>query len=261
MPTARRLPLVAALLLPIAGCDVLNDAKDGVDAPTASFLQLDVVKAPTPNNMAAWACYEWLDRSLCQVAGWDRKPGDAKMQLSFDIVFELGNPNTDIPIPLVELLLGMTVIEDTNLGAVCISFCDPDSEECTPEPNAEGACTMDDVTEVTEPSDLVPTVDDLLEIGEDVLTGDLEEDNWSWRTIPPQETVESHVRFDLATDTVYRLAEALVTQAAEDFIDGEDVSLTVPYTVEGSLFFNVPRMGRYALGFGPTDEREFSLVQ
>lgn len=260
MSVSRRLPLAAALVLPLAGCDILDDAANGVDSPTASFMQLDVVKAPAVDDMAAWACFEWVGRDYCQLL-WDRKPGNAKMQLSFDIVFELGNPNTDIPIPLVELLLGMTVIEDTNLGSVCVSFCDPDDEECTPQPNAEGACSMDDVTDVKEPGDLVPTVDDLLEIGEDVLTGELEEDNWAWRTIPPQETVESHIRFDLATATVYRLAEALVTQAMEDFIDDRPVSLKVPYTVDGSLFFNVPRTGRYALGFGPTEEREFSLVQ
>lgn len=260
MPRTRLLP-AAALLLPLSGCAILDDVKDGVLPPAASFMGMEVIKAPTANNAAAWACYEWLDSLTCQAAGWDSRPGEQKMKISLDFGFELSNDNTDLPIPLVELLLGMTVIEDTNLGSVCVTFCDPDEEECVVERNAEGACSMDDVTDVKQPEDLVPSVDDLLDLADDVVSGELDGDNNAWRTIPPQDSVESHVRFNLSTATVYRLAENLVMNAMEDFIAGDDISLAVPYTVDGSLFFNVPQMGRYALGFGPTEERSFQLVQ
>jgi hypothetical protein len=252
---------VVALVLPMSGCDLLEDAKDGVKPPQASFMGMEVVKAPTANNAAAWACYEWLDSFTCQAAGWDSRPGDQKMKISLDFGFELSNRNTDLPIPLVELLLGMTVIENTNLGSVCISFCDPDEEECIVERNAEGACSMDDVTDIKEPSDLIPTVDDLLDLTEDIAAGEMDEENNTWRYIPPQDSVESHVRFNLSTATVYRLAEELVMTALEDYLAGDDISLAVPYTVDGSLFFNVPQMGRYALGFGPTEERSFQLIR
>jgi len=249
------------LLLPLSGCEILEDVKDGVSPPGASFLEMTVVQAPTANNAAAWACYEWLEELTCQGLGWDRRPGPNKMKISLDFAFELTNDNTEIPIPLVEILLGMTVIEDTNLGAVCISFCDPDEEECVIERNAEGACSMDDVTDVKQPEDLVPSVDDLLDLAEDIATGELEESNHAWRTIPPQDAVESHIRFDLSTSTVYRLGEELVLTALEDFIAGDDISLAVPYTVDGSLFFDVPQMGRHALGFGPTEQRSFQLIE
>lgn len=256
-----RLLSAVALLIPMSGCDILEDVKDGVSPPSASFLEMQVAKAPTANNAAAWACYEWLDSLTCQAAGWDARPGPNKMRISLDFGFELTNDNPDIPIPLVEILLGMTVIEDTNLGSVCVSFCDPDEEDCTVGRNVPGACSLDGVTDVKQPDDLLPSVDDLLDLAEEVATGELDADNNTWRTIPPQQSVESHIRFDLSTATVYRLAEDLLLAALDDFLMGEDISLAVPYSVDGSLFFTVPQMGRYALGFGPTEEREFQLIR
>jgi hypothetical protein len=248
--TALMLPLALILLASTGGCAALEKAAGSVKAPSAGLNRVDLLDAPTARQATAWACYQWLEEFYCEAAGFDSKPSKEEMKLSFDIVFDMTNENTDLPIPLVEFLLGVKVIEDTNLGSVCVSFCDPEDEECAPGANQEGACVADDeTTEVTDASDLAPTVDDLVDLAEDVLSGEF--DNGDWRVIPAGETVESHIEFTLGIDTTFKLAKAVVLDAAEDFIAGSAFRVEVPYTLDGTMFFNVPEMGEYAVGFGP----------
>jgi hypothetical protein len=244
------LSFAGLLSLPMAGCSLLDSVKNGVKTPTATLASVDLIDAPTNRQAIAWACYEWLNSTTCEIAGFNRQPSAEAMGMSFDLVFDLTNPNDSLPIPLVELLLGITVIEDTNLGAVCVTFCDADTEDCSAEQDAEEACAIDDdTTDVKGPEDLIPSVDDLVDLADGVLSGD--ESNSEFRTIPPNETIESHIRFDLQIETIYRLGESLLMDAIDDFIDGRNIELVVPYSVDGTLFFDAPKLGRYALGFGP----------
>lgn len=252
-PLASLLPALSTLpLLALIGCDILSEVvKTDVKAPKAALNRVEKTHGPTTDQTLAWTCFELMaDDNLCRLAGWDSKPSDAAMLMSFDLVFDLENNNTDIPIPLIEILLGVTVMEDDNLGAICISFCDPDAGECVPSANAEGACEVDEeTTDVKEPADLIPTVDDLVGLAEAVAEGDV--DNGDFRWIPPGESVEGHVQFDLAVDTTYHLMETLLLDAVDDALAGRRVVLEVPYSVDGTLFFDVPELGRYAIGFGP----------
>jgi hypothetical protein len=243
--------LITALAMP--GCDVLSKGLGSVKAPGVGLNRVDLVDAPTSRQAIAWSCYEWLSSTACQVAGFDDKPTQSQMHFAFDLVFDLTNENTDLPIPLIEFLLGLTVIETENLGAVCVSFCDPEEEDCEPTRNAEGACVVDEeTTDVNSADDLVPSVDDLVDLADAVLDGDV--DNGSFRVIPAGETIESHIQFDLQPDTVYNLGRTLLEQAVQDYIGGDNVSVDIPYTVEGTAFFDVPEMGRYAAGFGPFED-------
>lgn len=183
--------LLLATTLPLAGCkalqDAINNVEDGVSSPTSGLNRVELTQAPSFNKLMRWSCYSYLGSSAsttCPLAGWNSKPGKSEMQFSFDIVFDLYNPNSGIPIPLVELLLGISVFDDQNLGAMCVSFCDPAEENCdSAGRNVEGACEIDDsVTEVDELADLVPTVDDLMDLATDVANGDT--GNFEWRVIP-----------------------------------------------------------------------------
>lgn len=287
------------------GCKVLDKLAGGVSAPSADLNRLDLVKSPSINRLLSYSCYEYVDASgtTCALAGWDSKPEKSKMLFSFDIVFDLYNPNSAFAIPLIELLLGLNVFEDENLGAVCVSFCDPAQEDCTPNTNAEGACEVDEnTTEVDEASDVIPTVDDLMELADEAVEGNIG-DNWDWKVIPRYEEnscsaqactedvrddgtymccggectllepgcsvgkgdngktcalceghVEAHVQFDFDIDTMLGLAERLLMDAVGDFIAGRNVKVKVPYAADGTLFFDVPKMGRYAFGYGPLEE-------
>jgi hypothetical protein len=212
----------------------------GVLPPTAELSRVDLVSAPTESEL--------LDYAL------DLPGAPAKKDLvySFDLVFDLENPNLNVPIPLVELLLGIEVLDATNLGAVCVSFCDPDDADCVPAINAEGACEADGSRDVSEPGDLVPTVDDLVALAETASAGEL--DNGDWKTIPPGELMEAHIQFDLGVDPMLDITGQLLDQAASDFLAGRNVSFDIPYVAEGSVFFEAPQLDRYALGFGPFED-------
>jgi hypothetical protein len=176
------------------------------------------------------------------------------MRFSFDIVFDLQNNNEKVPIPLVEILLGTSVYASQDLGTVCISFCDPEAEECTPTTDAEAACDVESAQEVNAPIDLVPTVDELTSLAQSALAGELEFNNEDFRVIPAQQSIETHILFDFNIVTMLDLGENILVDLAEDFVANRTPSIDIPYSMEGNLFFNVPEMGRFAAGFGPLSD-------
>ncbi len=252
--SARLISLLLLSALPaVSGCALIEDIADGVQLPSGAMNRVDLVRAPTTNQMLSWSCVELLGSAVCSTVGLGTVPSTQDLLFSFDLVFDLSNPNDAIPIPLVELLLGMSVFEGANLGVACISFCDPADEACQPALDAEGACQAEQSTEgAPAVGDLVPTVDELVDLANNVLEGeDLGYENGDFRYIEPLGTMEAHIQFDLAPDLVLGLADELLTQAVDDVVAGENVQLKIPYAVEGSMFFDVPENGRYALGFGP----------
>jgi len=250
-----RATLTAALLLATTaslGCGILGDISDGIDAPTADFDGVEIVHNPSLSQTLAWACYEYVGSSVtCGIAGYDSQPADSDMVFTFDLVFLMTNPNSDLPIPLVEILLGISVFEDDNLGAVCISFCDPDEEVCEIERDADEACQVDNVSQVDGFEDLVPDVNDLVDLVEDVADGEI--NNQEFRVIDPGTTLESHITFELDVHTMMGLFRTLLEEAVSDVLSGSSPELTVPYTVMGTLFFEVPTLDRYAINFGPVE--------
>ncbi len=246
--------LLGALAMGIGatGCE---DIKSVVKAPEANLDRIDLLESPNANQLARWACFEWVGRSTCELAGFD-KPKKENLRFSFDIVFALHNPNKTFPIPLVEMLVGLLVYPGQNsedLGALCISFCDPDEESCTPEPDAQDACSLDDATDVKTAADIIPTKEDMIEIATDVANGTTD-DNFQFRYIPKNGDTEAHIQFDLNIDVMLVVMERMITDAAEDLLSGRNLNVKVPYESEGSVFFNVPEMGRYAVGYGPYED-------
>lgn len=243
------------LLLGLTGCDQLGVGKIGevlgVEAPEASLNRVELLKSPSTTDLVGYGCVELLGESACALAGLESPP-KRDLQFSFDVVFDLTNPNEDLPIPLVETLLGFTAFDTANLGALCVSFCDPDDEACVPGANVAGACDTEGAQDVQGPEDLVPTVDELLGLAEAAASGAF--DNGDWRVIAGGETLESHLQFDIGIDPMLQIGDELLAQAVDDALAGRRVELDVPYTVEGTLFFDVPELGRHMIGFGPFDD-------
>ncbi|MBL8617457.1 MAG: hypothetical protein JNM72_17745 [Deltaproteobacteria bacterium] len=243
---ASALALAPAL---VSGCDVAQ--KLGVKTPEAGLNRVDLVKSPSANKLLSWGCFEYFGSATCQVAGFNNKPDRDNMRFSFDIVFDLNNDN-NFGIPLVEVLMGVAVFDDNNLGAVCISFCDPDKEDCVPTTDAEGACDADNAQDVQSAGDIIPTKDEMLELASDVVNGTTEE-NWQFKTIPANGSTEAHIQFDFDIGVMLGILEDLFNEAVSSYLDGRTPDWIIPYSMEGSVFFDVPNLGNYAAGFGPFD--------
>ena len=231
----------------LVGCDTVEKVAGKIVAPGASLNRVDLVQAPNARELARYGCHQLLNLGdLCPFNNINKD----KLLFSFDIVFDLENNNEKVPIPLVEILLGTKVYDDQDLGTVCISFCDPNSEDCESTTNAEEACDVENAEEVDQPADLVPTFSELTSLAQTAASGDLGNNN-EFRVIPAQGSIESHIQFDFNIDTMLELGRTLIEDLGEDLIEGRTLRINIPYSMEGNLFFNVPEMGRFAAGFGP----------
>jgi len=298
---------VGAGLLLCSGCSLVEDIAKGnlkVEAPFGGLRTVELVTAPTADDMFAWSCFEYGGgNATCGLLGFDAKPKRNAMGFSFDLIFDLFNPNSAFPIPLVDLLLGINVYDDQNLGVICVSFCDPEEEDCSGE-TAEDACAVDEADEIKGIDDFIPDVDDLLDIGKEIADGSFD-DNLAFRVIPAYDEgqchpkadecfegdidgepalccgeecelleagctvgkgdngktcalcdghTEAHITFDMDVDNMLSILETLFLDVIDGLLGGEAVALAVPYDVEGTLFFDVPKIGRKLVGFGPFED-------
>ncbi len=272
----RFLLLFAAL--PLAGCPLLEEAAKAAETaepPTATFNRVELTEQPSNDQLASWFCADLApdvplinERELC-ADFFGAVPAKTDLKFSFDLVFDLGNPN-GFPIPLVELLLALDVFEgqdQAELGAVCVSFCNPEDGTCPDNP-AE-ACKPAD-KEIRSIEDFVPTTEELVEIGRQAITGELfEDENLQFRYIPardedcgeeicPDGQLEAHIRFDLGIDATLGVLEVVASDVVDELIAGRAPNFDIPYQMQGTLFFDVPVLGRFAIEFGPI-EGVFSL--
>ena len=263
MPLAR-LAGAATLALLLPGCPLLGGDGSSLrtpEPPTAALRVVNLTSQPRNQELAAYFCSDLVGGNVLTdaacVSAFGRSPLRTDLVFSFELVFDLGNPN-DFPIPLVEILLALDVFEGNDaaqLGAVCISFCDPEAEDCV-QAGAD-ACLAPD-KEVSSLEDFVPTLDDLIRIGVQAATGTLD-DNLKFRYIPAVSddgtpgAAEARVRFDLGLTAMLGILETVALGSTSDLLAGRAPSFDIPYNVRGSVFFDVPVLGRHALSYGPID--------
>lgn len=301
-----RCGLAALAATTLMGCELLSggsgSALDPVP-PTASLRTVELSARPTNSNLAAYFCNDYGEgipfaQDAC--AGFfGAVPAKADIKFSFETVFDLGNAN-EFPIPTVEMLLGLDVFPGTNvaeLGAVCVSFCDPEREACEEMPPGSGCQPPD--KNVNDIEDFVPTVEDFIRIGASIAAGnDLIDDNILFRVIPSvQKTgcsarsearevdgqnflcdgddcqavepgcrvttsggqtcsvcpgqLEARIRFDLGLDPMLKVLDGVLGDSTDQLLGGNSPSFDIPYDARGSLFFDIPILGRHALGYGP----------
>ncbi len=258
--------LAALLMLSTAGCPLVSgDGGDGSGAtlpvmPGAELRAVDLTERPSYEMLGAFYCHDFASGNVlaeigCETA-FGAAPARQSLTFGFTTTFELSNDN-DFPIPLLEMLLALDVFEGTGqaaLGAVCVSFCeDPESGDCE---MPDEPCKAPD-NEVDGIEDFVPTIDDLIDVavgainGEDPL-GDFDS-NLGLRFIPAKGNTETAVRFELDLDAMLGLVSELLDQSSSELLRGQTPTFDIPFSAQGSLFFDLPILGRNALGYGPLD--------
>ncbi|MBU0553397.1 hypothetical protein KKF91_20250 [Myxococcota bacterium] len=83
-----------------------------------------------------------------------------------------------------------------------------------------------------------------------------DDDGQSCVSCPGQ--LEAHVRFDLGLDAMLGILEVIAEDAMGSLLDLSMPNFTIPYKANGTLFFDIPIMGRFSLNFGPL-EGEWTL--
>lgn len=65
--------------------------------------------------------------------------------------------------------------------------------------------------------------------------------------------LEAHIRFDLGLDAMLGILEVIAEDAMSDLLDLSMPNFDIPYKASGTLFFDVPVLGRFTLNFGPLE--------
>lgn len=246
--------LFAALLatLPLAGCDqLLQQMQQNPElAPEVHVGSLELRHGPSIGQLAAYYCPQISRDPIVQVSCsvlLGVPPPKASLSFEFGIVLNLHNPN-DIPVPTADVLLALSLFDGGDaeaLGAICISLCGTDNPNCdgTPRP---GACQarQDDIFTV---EDFISAIPGLIA---DIASGRAAEE-LSHSTILAGGDLSLDLAFILGVDQALNVFEKTASAYVQAELDGGTGSLDIPVSAEGTVFFDLPVLGRLGVGYGP----------
>ncbi len=251
---SRILILSILLAMPLfTSCEFLDQAAQSIQKPTLTYQEALLVQSPTTTSLLAYYCPSVMGATLCSpVLG--AAPAKEDLRFDFELNFRVDNP-TALPIPTLSMLLATTLFEnDPNvqeLGATCVTFCDPDDPSCTGN-GAEDACASNDQNDIDTWDDFASSATDQL-VG--VATGELDAaygDNLGIRTIPAHGFQDMKVVFSLGLDPMTNILGRVSNDYVTAYMNGNEEPVEIPYNVRGTLWVDVPaNIGRVGLPFGP----------
>jgi hypothetical protein len=262
-PQKRRTLLLSLIALaPFAGsCAALNLPGMGpvptITPPAVTFAGATLVGAPSGKQLAAYYCPDLVSAPfgasslLCgQLFG--PRPDPRTMAVSFDLKFHIANPN-QVPLPLASVLAAATVFPATTksqLGAVCLSLAPPGAPGGgAPAPGACDASSRDVHSLADFMNTSVPQF--LLANGLALAAGQPPS------FVAPQVVAASELdvvaRYAFGPEQLLAVLRQLAAQATNDLRAGRIPSFSIPYRLEGTVWFDAGSVGRIAVGWGPTE--------
>jgi hypothetical protein len=250
------LPFIASL-----SCDFLPQSEVGdplfptVEKPVVEAQPAKLVKNPSIQKLGAWYCpvvfSDPIIRALCAATLGDVPP-ESQLIFRFELPFRITNPNS-FPLPAVELLTSLSLFPGEtsyHLAALCVSFCEEDDLECLS--HGSGGCESDE-PEITSADDLVQAAWDYLELYiTNQATGQVPPE-LKVRMIPANGQGLVLVTLDLAPEPLLEALELAFEEHLEEIVDDENVTITIPYSVEGAIWFVVENFGRFGVNYGPIE--------
>lgn len=236
----------------LTSCDRLLDQLGRSEelAPEVQVGTLQLRHGPSIGQLAAFYCPKVINDPLvaigCAVA-LGAPPPRSQLAFEFGITINIHNPN-DFPVPTADVLLALTLFEGRDaeaLGAICISLCGTDNPDCDGSPRP-GACELrqDDILTL---EDFVMALPGLID---DIASGRaLEELKES--TILAGGDISLDLSFILGIDQALSVFEKTALGYVQDELAGRNGSLSVPVSASGTVFFDLPVLGRLGVGFGP----------
>ena len=173
------------------------------------------------------------------------------MEVAFDLRFKVANPN-QVPIPLAEVLTAATVFPGAasqRLGAVCVQLCPPGAA-CSGAP-VPGTCQASS-RDIRSASDFQNAAANMLLAG-----GIAAATGQPLSFVAPQVSaaaeLEVVVRFSFGPEQLLATLRQLAEQSVAELKTGREVTFSIPFRLEGTVWFDVGSLGRLAAGYGPID--------
>jgi hypothetical protein len=219
--------------------------------PTVRMVETRLVHAPTNEQLGLHYCQVYASRSVagafgalaCRALG--APPTREDLQFTFEVEMEAGNPGR-VPLPMVEAMVAFRAFPDSsdrrNLGTVCLSLCE-DAASC-PQ-GRPGAC-QSDAPEIRDLDSFASAAAGFLV---SVALGQRRFEDLRVRTIAPSERVRFVAALSLDVDQALSLIERVAGSAVQSAQRGQRPRFDIPYEVEGSVFVEVERFGRFAASF------------
>ena len=249
----RRRLLAGALavtpLLGLGGCGLLDELDpSSATAPAVQASQLQLRRRPTIIQLASYYCPIVItDRMLQLGCLLLPKVTAADLGFQFGISIMLHNPN-NVPVPALDVLLGLKLFQGQAteaLGAICVSLCGAMEPSCNGAPKP-GACSSSQ-KDIHNLDDFTARIPSLIS---DVLSGSAEQELRK-STIPASGDVQLNLSFDLGVTQALSVIQKVAQQFVTALLNGDTPTLSVPVSAEGSVYFNLPVVGRLGVGYGP----------
>jgi hypothetical protein len=243
------------------GCAAFNSLvqpAETVVAPTIVYQGATLVQAPAQRKLAAYYCPDLVQSPfgfkggaavICQ-GFFGPRPSPAEMEVAFDLSFKVKNPNK-VPLPLGDVLTAITAFPSaTNqrLGAACVHLCAPEQAGCTPAADAN-TCQASS-HDLRSRSDFETAAVGLI-ISKGVAAAMGQPLTFTAPQVYAGAEIDVVVRFSFGPEPMLATLRQLAFQSVHELEAGRPISFTIPFNVEGTIWFDAGSFGRLAVGYGP----------
>jgi hypothetical protein len=279
MPRRQQAPVFVAALAAVLftglqpSCAMLANVNlpgaGSLTPPVVQFQGATLVQAPTQRALEAYYCPEVVPDPLGLQGGaavlcrglFGQRPPAATMAVAFDLRFKVSNPN-HIPIPLADVLAAVTVFPgagNRNLGATCVHLCAPGQPGCAgqssqpgpPDSGGVGNCQASS-RDVRSMSDFAGATANLL-----IATGVAAAAGQPLTFTAPQVSaggdLDVTVRYSFGPEQLLGILRQIASQSVNELKAGRPVTFSIPFRIEGTVWFDGGSFGRIAVGYGPVD--------
>jgi hypothetical protein len=258
---SRALALVV-LSLPAGSCAQLGlpplggPAAVPISPPTVTFSGATLARSPRARDLAAHYCPELVSAPfgaaplLCKEAFGPPPPLTA-LVVSFDLHFHVANPN-QVPLPFASALVATTLFPATSserLGAACVTLC-ADGASCNGVP-PPGACEASS-RDVRSLADFVDKSLPQLLIANGVALANGQPVSFGVPPVVASSQADVTVRYSFGPEQLVAVMHDLASQSVSELKAGHLPTFTIPYRLEGTIWFDAGSIGRLAVGWGPT---------
>jgi hypothetical protein len=245
--------LAAAGCIPLQNLGALGPS---IKPPTIVFSGATLVSTPSRQQLAAYYCPEVVSvpfggaTLLCQGL-FGGRPSPESMAIAFDARMKIQNPN-EIPLPLASMLAAITVYPgatNQTTGATCVQLCPGGPGTCTGSQDVSSACQASS-RDVRSLSDFANAAVGLV-VSNGIAAAMGQPPSFQAPTVLANSEIEVVARFSLAPAQILRVMRQLAEQSVNELQQGRAPTFTIPYTLEGTIWFDAGSFGRVAIPWGP----------